>query len=320
MTLASAVVLLQAALALLTLVESNPNAPLANRAYAVQVAQQAITEANAALTAQGNAAGACGNGDDYYDGGTGEDTLTYSGRRSDFTITQNANGSYTFRDNVPCRAGTDTVVNVERFLFADGAYSLQTLRPDSVAQSASAATCTFTSNSAGVMRGISFNSGMAHTAENCKNLCTISRNEVYGMQESGVCVFTGANHSSNSVMSIAPGIPAAPPDIRFSSNAYTTFTLERGQSATDGAGGIRIKLESTATDAEGYAVANATVVSSGYSPGFYVARAGRSLFDGGGGIRNELAPYGKTMIQVASINGNYVTFVVFPGPDPSLGT
>ncbi|MDO8561374.1 MAG: peptidoglycan-binding domain-containing protein [bacterium] len=79
----------------------------------------------------------CGNGNDYYDGGEGVDTLTYAGKRSDFTITQNANGSYTFKDTVPCRAGTDTVVNTEQFYFADGLYTLQNLNPDFISQSTS---------------------------------------------------------------------------------------------------------------------------------------------------------------------------------------
>ncbi len=128
MTLASASALLQAAITLLTLVQANPNTPVANREYAFQVAQQAIVQANAALAAR--TSGECGNGDDFYDGGDGEDTLTYSGKRSEFVITRNADGSYTFKDTVPCRAGTDTVINVEKFYFADGTYTLPTLQPN----------------------------------------------------------------------------------------------------------------------------------------------------------------------------------------------
>ncbi len=74
----------------------------------------------------------CGNGNDYYDGGDGIDTLTYTGKRSDFVITKNGNGSINVHDTVPCRAGTDTVVNVENFAFADGTYSFAQLFPASV--------------------------------------------------------------------------------------------------------------------------------------------------------------------------------------------
>jgi hypothetical protein len=68
MSLASAVVLLQTALSLLTLVNSNPSLPQSMRDNAQQVAQQAISEAHAALAseaisaevAQGTIAGTSG--------------------------------------------------------------------------------------------------------------------------------------------------------------------------------------------------------------------------------------------------------------------
>jgi hypothetical protein len=53
MSLASAVVLLQTALTLLTLVNANPSLPQAMRDHATAVAEQAISEAHAALAAQG---------------------------------------------------------------------------------------------------------------------------------------------------------------------------------------------------------------------------------------------------------------------------
>ena len=49
MSLASAVVLLQTALSLLTLVNSNPSLPQSMRDNAIAVAQHAISEAHAAL-------------------------------------------------------------------------------------------------------------------------------------------------------------------------------------------------------------------------------------------------------------------------------
>jgi hypothetical protein len=52
MSLASAVVLLQTALSLLTLVNANPSLPQSMRDNATAVAQQAISEAHAALASQ----------------------------------------------------------------------------------------------------------------------------------------------------------------------------------------------------------------------------------------------------------------------------
>src|SRR3974377_2406043 len=53
MSLASAVVLLQTALSLLTFVNSNPSLPQTMRDNATAVAQHAITEAHAALASKG---------------------------------------------------------------------------------------------------------------------------------------------------------------------------------------------------------------------------------------------------------------------------
>lgn len=74
----------------------------------------------------------CGNGNDFYDGGSGFDTLTYSGARSEFHITQYPDGGYIFKDLVPCRADIDTVINLEHFVFGDGAHTLNSLQPDRV--------------------------------------------------------------------------------------------------------------------------------------------------------------------------------------------
>jgi hypothetical protein len=61
-----------------------------------------------------------GAGDDTIDGGLGTDTATYSGNFADYTITENE-GTFTVTDNrAGSPDGTDTVVNVENFRFADG--------------------------------------------------------------------------------------------------------------------------------------------------------------------------------------------------------
>ena len=62
-----------------------------------------------------------GEGNDYLDGGANWDTAVYSGNRADYTVTHNGGSSYTITDNrAGSPDGTDTVVNVENFRFADG--------------------------------------------------------------------------------------------------------------------------------------------------------------------------------------------------------
>lgn len=79
----------------------------------------AATLKNVEASLRGQSTQSCGNGNDYYDGGEGTDTLTYSGKRSEYVITKNIDGSFTVKDTVPCRADTDTVVNIELFKFSD---------------------------------------------------------------------------------------------------------------------------------------------------------------------------------------------------------
>jgi len=61
-----------------------------------------------------------GAGDDRIDGGAGTDTAVFSGLRADYAVTANADGSFTLADMRTSGDGTDRVVNVERFRFADG--------------------------------------------------------------------------------------------------------------------------------------------------------------------------------------------------------
>ncbi|WP_263627221.1 beta strand repeat-containing protein [Stappia stellulata] len=62
-----------------------------------------------------------GAGDDFIDGGDGTDTAVYAGNRSDYDVTYNDNGTFTVVDLRPgSPEGTDTVVGVENFRFADG--------------------------------------------------------------------------------------------------------------------------------------------------------------------------------------------------------
>ena len=66
-----------------------------------------------------------GAGDDAVDGGSGKDTASYNGSTSDYTITDN-NGVLTLKDNNTSNGddGTDTLTNIERLQFWDGAQDL----------------------------------------------------------------------------------------------------------------------------------------------------------------------------------------------------
>lgn len=68
-----------------------------------------------------------GDGDDNIYGGAGADTAIYSGNWSDYTIAENGD-SYMIVDNrAGSPDGTDTVINVETFEFADGTVTIENL-------------------------------------------------------------------------------------------------------------------------------------------------------------------------------------------------
>ncbi|MEZ5841016.1 MAG: cadherin domain-containing protein [Hyphomicrobiales bacterium] len=69
-----------------------------------------------------------GMGADLVDGGAGTDTAVFAGNRADYVIGYDAaTDTYTIADTVIDRDGTDTVVNVENFQFADGTFTAATL-------------------------------------------------------------------------------------------------------------------------------------------------------------------------------------------------
>ncbi len=67
-----------------------------------------------------------GQGNDSIDGGVGNDTANFNGNRSDYTVTASGSG-FIIVDNRPGSDGTDTVVNVEAFQFADGTLTADNL-------------------------------------------------------------------------------------------------------------------------------------------------------------------------------------------------
>lgn len=65
-----------------------------------------------------------GAGSDILDGGEGSDTAVFSGKFSDYTITNNADGSLTIVDNRASGDGADKIIDVEFALFSDRVFEL----------------------------------------------------------------------------------------------------------------------------------------------------------------------------------------------------
>ena len=64
-------------------------------------------------------------GDDVIDGGEGDaDVSVYRGARSDYVVTKTADNTYTVRDTVAGRDGTDTIRNVEFLAFSNGKFAV----------------------------------------------------------------------------------------------------------------------------------------------------------------------------------------------------
>jgi Ca2+-binding RTX toxin-like protein len=63
-------------------------------------------------------------GDDFLDGGPGNDVAYYTGLRSSYTISSTTDGRYIVTDMNPNGDGTDTLVGIERLVFADAVVAL----------------------------------------------------------------------------------------------------------------------------------------------------------------------------------------------------
>jgi hypothetical protein len=63
-------------------------------------------------------------GNDTIDGGGGTNTAVFNGNISEYTITDNGDGTHTVTDNVSGRDGVDTLSNIATFQFADAGYNV----------------------------------------------------------------------------------------------------------------------------------------------------------------------------------------------------
>jgi hypothetical protein len=80
----------------------------------------AVNQTSTGSTGNDSLTGSAGN--DSLDGGAGTDAVVYSGSRSNFSLTKTITG-FTLADGTGA-AGTDTLQNVERLKFSDGAIAL----------------------------------------------------------------------------------------------------------------------------------------------------------------------------------------------------
>ncbi|MEW4459349.1 cadherin domain-containing protein [Roseibium algicola] len=166
-----------------------------------------------------------GAGNDYIDGGSGTDTAIYSGNRSDYTVTENANGTYTVVDNRSGSPdGTDTVVGVENFRFADG----DILAGDLVAKDISAVSDTDgTSNSIAENAGAGSTVGVTAFADDANTSDSVTYtvdDDRFTVDENGVVtVASGASFNYETETEITITVTATSTD---GSTSQESFTLD----------------------------------------------------------------------------------------------
>lgn len=71
-----------------------------------------------------------GAGDDKIDGGSGTDTAAFSGRKAEYTIVENADGTFTVSDLQGDRDGSDTLSRIKFAQFSDGTVELSSSAVD----------------------------------------------------------------------------------------------------------------------------------------------------------------------------------------------
>ncbi|MCR9282072.1 MAG: cadherin domain-containing protein [Rhodobacteraceae bacterium] len=181
-----------------------------------------------------------GAGNDYIDGGSGTDTAIYSGNRSDYTVTENANGTYTVVDNRSGSPdGTDTVVGVENFRFADG----DVLAGDLVAKDISAVSDTDAANntvnesaSAGSTVGIKAFADDANASDTVSYTVNDSRFTVDA--DGTVRVASGASFDYESEPQISITVTATSTDGSSSNKSFTLTVSDAAENLQLANGGV----------------------------------------------------------------------------------
>lgn len=111
-------------------------------------------------------------GNDVIDGGADTDTSVYSGNRADYNVTFMANGRYSITDlRSGSPDGTDTVLNVEYFQFAD-----QTVPVSGIINQAPIAAFTSNANPAAPGQAIAFDASASYDPDGLNHIVSYSWN------------------------------------------------------------------------------------------------------------------------------------------------
>jgi Ca2+-binding RTX toxin-like protein len=178
-----------------------------------------------------------GAGNDLIDGGADTDTAVYSGNRADYSIALNANGSYSVTGVRSGSAdGSDTVLNVEIFQFADGTISVSEIANDPPV---------ITSNGSG-------DSASVPVAENTTAVTTITATDPDAGQTLSYAIIGGADASRFTIDATTGALAfAAAPDFEAPSDADGNNVYDVTVEVSDGSGG---------TDTQAIAVAAQDVI------------------------------------------------------------
>ncbi|MBO6894941.1 MAG: VCBS repeat-containing protein, partial [Roseibium sp.] len=176
-----------------------------------------------------------GAGNDYLDGGSDTDTAVYSGNWSDYSITENDNGSITIVDTRSGSPdGTDTVWNVENFRFADG----DVLAGDLVAKSVSDVSDTDASANTiaedatgGTSIGVTANATDENVSDTVSYTVDDARFEV--ADDGTVSVASGASFDAETESSIDITVTATSSDGSTSQETLTISVTDVNEAPTD---------------------------------------------------------------------------------------
>ena len=194
--------------------------------------------------------GAAGN--DTLDGGVGDDTAVYSGARSQYVITEQANHSFIIQDTRTSQDGTDTIYNIEHLQFADGVYDvanpsnaprilrtgadhIDTTREASVRPFANV---TIADNNIGVTETVTITVTGSGGTLSAPSLISLGSG-VYKLTGSASAVTTALNSLTFTATAGAPGLPTTTNfQLSVVNSAYTTPVTDNLTSVTDTAAAV----------------------------------------------------------------------------------
>ncbi len=178
-----------------------------------------------------------GEGDDFIDGGEGTDTATFSGARSDYDITQDEDGNYILSDlREGSPDGTDRVVNVENFHFADGPIPVESL------MDSSAADPTLTAEDVSGLEDTPISLDITAALTDLDGSETLSDVTISGVPE-GASLSAGTNNHDGS-WTVAPG-DLAGLTLTPGPNSSSDFLLDVSVTATESSSGEAITTTTT---------------------------------------------------------------------------